>query len=352
MLDKRLSEQILSVGANWRDPKGGVAYVMANLAKHVYGIENFKCIVNSGGNNKISKLAINVKGLANYIYKLLSDKKIKIVHIHTASYNSFARASLFLNIAKKFGKKVILHIHGGGFKDYYQTDPEKILSTLQNADALAVLTNNWKEFFSGIGANHNIVVINNIIEKPDAISERKMGYPVRFLFLGAICDSKGIFDLVETIAEHKDSLRGKIELHIGGNGETKRLMDIVKDKQLEDIIKYHGFVAGEVKTKLFKTCNYYILPSYAEGLPLSIVEAMSYGMPVLSTPVGGIPEIVDSSVGTLFTPGNRIEIYDAIAAAVNCDVYQHKSELAKERATAFLPENVTSQIKDLYSILL
>ena len=87
MLTKNRSEAILSVGCEYKNPKGGVAQVMKNYEEYIF--PEFKCVVNSGGNNKVEKLFKALFGWLEMLFKLTFNKKIKIVHIHTASYNSF-----------------------------------------------------------------------------------------------------------------------------------------------------------------------------------------------------------------------------------------------------------------------
>ena len=78
------------------------------------------------------------------------DRKIKIVHIHTASYNSFKRSAWYVSLANFMRKKVLLHIHGGGFKEYYATNPQWISSVLNKCDGIITLSESWKEFFQGV----------------------------------------------------------------------------------------------------------------------------------------------------------------------------------------------------------
>lgn len=343
------SKHILTVGADWRNPKGGVAQVMANYANYIFGRDNFKCVVNSCGGNGIKKAWKAVYAMILMTWKMLVDNDIKIVHIHTASYNSFRRSSIFVKLAKWFDKKVILHIHGGGFKEYYQTNPKWILKELQQADALAVLSESWKKFFSSINANDNIQVINNVIPEPRKF-DMSIGFnmPIKLLFLGAVCDAKGIFDLLDVLNENKIRFNGKIELHIGGNDEIERLQQYIADNSLENMVKFHGWVDGETKASLLENCHYYILPSYTEGLPLSIIEALSYGKPVLSTPVGGIPEIINESIGILFKPGNRQEIKQLLEQVVSIKNYDSLSNNALHSSRKFQPEEVKKQLNQIY----
>mgnify|MGYP006982445944 CR=1 FL=1 len=98
MLSKEISSRVLSIGCSYKHPKGGVAQVMKNYEDYIY--PEFKCVVNSGGNNKIEKLLRAIGGWLEMLVKLLFDRQIKIVHIHTASYNSFKRSAIFLEVGQ------------------------------------------------------------------------------------------------------------------------------------------------------------------------------------------------------------------------------------------------------------
>ena len=100
--------------------RGGVAQVLDIYDKYIF--KDFRFIANSGGGG-FRNLRILLVSICRLIKQLLSKREIKIVHIHTASYNSFYRSAIFVSLSKLLGRKVILHIHGGGFKDFYKTNP-------------------------------------------------------------------------------------------------------------------------------------------------------------------------------------------------------------------------------------
>src|SRR5690606_27051470 len=127
----------------------------------------------------------------------------------------------------------------------------------------------------------------------------------KLLFLGTINDNKGIFDLLEAFYQNLVFFSGRVLLSIGGVGESARLQKEISEKELGQIVNYLGWVNHEDKRKQMTGCDLVILPSYNEGLPMVLLEAMSYGKPVIATPVGGIPEIVkQKSNGFLVAPGD------------------------------------------------
>ena len=309
-LPNEISKNILTIGCEYRPtPKGGVAQVICLYDNLIY--PKFKFIANSGEGNKFRKLWIAIESLLIMIWRCLVDKDLKIVHIHTASYNSFRRSVWFMRVAQFMHRKVVLHIHGGGFKDYYATDKEWVSKILNKADRLIVLSPFWKEFFDTIVEPSKVYVIENIIEYPQKKSVMKDGR-LHLLFLGLIADAKGIFDLLDVLREHKGEFNGRLVLHVGGNGEVDRFNQFVAEHNLGGLVSYEGWVSGDKKVDLLNLCDLYILPSYAEGVPLSILEAMSYDMAIVASNVGGIPELVNETNGIMFNPGDKDAIYQSL----------------------------------------
>lgn len=282
---------------------------------------------------------------------LLFHRKTKIVHIHTGSATSFKRSSYFVRLSKLMRKKVVLHMHGGGFEDYYKGNSGYVSSIIDKADAVVALTEKWKSFYDGIGCK-KVYIVPNIIEKP-RISSVTPSDKVQFLFLGLICDNKGIFDLLEILAANKTELRNRMILHVGGNGETGRLEAFIKEHGLENFVVFEGWVAGDKKTALLNMCDCYILPSYVEGLPISILEALSYGEFVVSTKVGGIPEIINPENGVLFSPGNKKELRDAIMQTIDRveNIRSSRKRIAST-VTGHLPDAVCRDLECMYMDLL
>ena len=285
--------------------------------------------------------------------------------MHTAAGSDFKRSARIINLAKTFGKKVILHSHASQFKEYYSKSNEKkktwIVDTLKKVDVLIALSESWKEYFVGIGVDSNkIIVLHNITAYPTVLDDSKNARkvdinnrPVRFLFMGEIGQRKGVFDIIRGLSTHRDEVIGKLELRIGGNKMETELRKSIEDGNLSKIVKFEGWISGEKKIELLNWADVYILPSFNEGLPISILEAMSYKMPIISTPVGGIPEVVDQNNGIIVTPGNDEEIYAAMKYYVYNKEYVavHGME-SYNRSEAYLPNFVLKHLKQIYETLL
>lgn len=349
-LSPQESKQVLTIGCSYNPPKGGIAQVMYTYSQSVFS--RFQCITNSGRGGRLKQLSHAIYALICVFFKLMTDKRIKIVHIHTASYVSFQRSSYFVRLAKLMKRKVVLHVHGGGFKEYYQTNPLWIRNILEKTDAIIALTEDWKTFFTNqVGVKH-VYVVPNIIEQPQQREIDKPKNVVQLLFLGSIVEQKGIFDLLDVLHEHKETLVGKIHLHVGGNHEVERLQRYIYDFQLENLVTYEGWVSGEKKITLLNMMDAFILPSYVEGLPISILESLSYGKPVITTPVGGIPEVVNENNGFLFAPGDKDAMFTILEEIINNPlVLKQKAAEAKASVLGNMPACVAASLHSIYSQL-
>lgn len=346
----KVFEKVLYIGTDYKNPRGGIASVLNTYSKFIHP---FKFVKTTRGNSSsLKKILYALNGYISLLWKLISDKRIKIVHIHSASENSFWRKSIAIRLAKAMNKKVIFHCHGGGFKKFRQKNPRKVDNILKNVDCVISLSNEWNEYFKSIGCKR-VMSVKNVIDDPKNDDCTKDGL-VHFLFLGLICDDKGIFDTLRALSNYKDELDGHIILHIGGNGQIERLKHEIKNLNIENLVRYEGWVDKERKQKLFNLADVYILPSYFEGVPISILEAESYHKPVITTNVGGIGSIVKNNESGLFvTPGDTVEIFQAMKMLADNETLRFQyGEAGYNISKDYLPEAVKRELIDCYSKVL
>lgn len=280
----------------------------------------------------------------------------KIVHLHGASGKSFVRKSLLVRWAKLLGYKVIFHCHSGNFKDYVKSrGREGVCRMLDKCDVIVALSKIWKEYFTSEFGYENVSVVNNIVSRPDSGHvAQSADCKLKLLFLGNICGNKGVFDLLDVMACHKGEMSGKVELHVGGVGEDERMRQFVAGHELAGMVKPLGWVTGAEKERELKECDVFVLPSYVEGLPVSILEAMANAKPVIATNVGAIPEIVaDGKSGMLFDAGDKEAMYKAIRHFMdNPDELPVFGQAGLKMVEAFYPQRVKSQLLQLYEDVL
>lgn len=351
------SKHVLMTGVYYKNNHpGGISAVVQYWSKYYEGLQYYPTYIEG---STVSKFFIFCKSYVKLVIKLMFDKKIKIVHIHTAAGTDFFRSSKIINIAKRFNKKVVLHSHASQFQVFYaEADDNKrkwIVNTLRKADVLIALSESWKNWFTQIGVNPDkITILHNITAYPQVKdSNRNASIPVRFLFMGEIGQRKGVFDIIRALSNHKSELEGKIELRIGGNKNEDQLLTAIKDGGLEKMVRFEGFATGTKKIELLNWADVYILPSFNEGLPISILEAMSYSMPIISTPVGGIPEVVNKKNGIIVTPGNDEEIFQAMKFySDNIERIELQGKESYKKVETYLPDYVLNYLKQIYKSLL
>ena len=299
---------ILQVGPSLKD-KGGMVTVMASimsspLAKK-YNIIHIPTYVYG---RKFLLFFISIFKII--FYKLIY--RVELVHIHMASYGSFYRKSIIIALCKILHIKVVLHCHGACFEKFYngvkKSKKKYIKKTLAKAEKIIVLSESWKDFFKTIVDENKIVVLYNSVNVPDKINRTELSKVPTGLFLGRIGERKGAYDLIEAV-KNLTNEGIKIKILMAGDGEIQKAKELIKNENLEDNIKILGWIDNNQKEQYLRSSDFYILPSYDEGMPMSVLEAMSYSLPVITTNVGGIPEIIqDKKNGIMIKPGDIKQI--------------------------------------------
>ena len=346
-------KQVLTIGPDYHTLKGGIASVLSVYADYD---KNFTFLPTYSSENNIVNILISPVKFFNIVWFLLTHPNYKIVHIHGASRISFYRKYLlFITLKYIVRRKVIYHIHGG---EYHEFIDESSLITkfyirhiLEKSDAVICLSVQWFDFFDKYYNIKNLYILNNIVSLPLKRSTKNDDDKrITFLLLGRIETRKGMFDLLEMIKNHKDYFNNKVIVKIGGDGEIEKLQNMIHEYRLETIVEYVGWVSGERKLDLLNKSDIYILPSYNEGLPISILEAMSFKMPIISTDVGGISTIVKNDEnGKLIMPGEQEALFEAMKFFVeHQEVIPQYGDISFQWVQDFFPEMVISNLHKIY----
>ncbi len=350
-----ISQSVLFIGPDYKNHRGGIGAV---LEEYSGWFSPFKFIPTYSNNSFFKRQFLFIYALIVYLKRLTFDPKIKIIHINSASRGSFYRKSIFVVFAKIFRKKAILHIHGGKFHLFYENSSRISRSYIKyifrKSNKIICLSPQWIDFFLLLVPRNKIFVLNNPVKlQPDNNDYNNNGI-VQLLFLGKLSENKGIYDLLSAISLLPEIQKNDLRLVIGGNGNETRLMKTIGDLNLQKIVFYKGWVSGKEKETLLKSSDVFILPSYNEGLPVSILEAMSYSKPIITTPVGGIPELVKNEYnGWLFDPGDISglkQIFNKIIC--NPDLVKEYGANSKEIVSEFSSANVLHKLAELYKLLM
>jgi glycosyltransferase involved in cell wall biosynthesis len=206
------------------------------------------------------------------------------------------------------------------------------LNTLQSVQRLVVLGEGWKAFFESIGVpRHRIVVLPNPVVLPDIVPARALKGKVRFVYFGLLSRRKGVFDLVEAVAKLSPACRARAEFVLAGNGGVSQLREHANKLGVRDVIEIREWVDPAERDRLLAEASAFVLPSHTEGLPMSLLEAMAWGLPPICTPVGSIPEyVVNGANGLLIEPGDVSQLTAVIEKMVSQDEDRvHMGRLAR-----------------------
>jgi glycosyltransferase involved in cell wall biosynthesis len=255
------------------------------------------------------------------------------VHVHTASFWSFRRLFFVMMLTRLRRKKLVIHLHGGQFDDYYRRafflEQWCIRLAFSGADRVVLLAEHLREKVNGVCQPERCLIIPNGVVVPE-LADTSLGQqsPQRMiLFLGDIVRRKGVYDLVDAVACINTQIPFNVVL--AGAGETQEVVGYAAAKQGAAHFTFPGWVSGAVKEALVRNALAFVLPSYAESMPMSILEAMSYGVPVVATTVGGIPEIIRHGIeGILVAPGD----VEGLARALQELLEDEAKRLAMSRA--------------------
>ncbi|MBM3309248.1 MAG: glycosyltransferase family 4 protein [Candidatus Altiarchaeales archaeon] len=255
--------------------------------------------------------------IAKFPFALIASRP-NLVHVQTPSYLAFWENAVYIVISRTLGFKTILHIQGGEFKLFYDNSgifKHAIKYAVNKADVVIVLSEFWKKLLSEFVDEGKIRVLNNPVDTTSFRLEKKRGDNIlRILFLGCYWKRKGIYDIMKAIPEVVKENK-KVLFTLAGESDIEEFKRICSEAGVEKYVRFAGVVEGKEKVEELVNSDIFILPSYNEGMPLAILEAMAAGLPVVASNVGSIPEVIEENVnGFLITPGDWKTLADKILA--------------------------------------
>ncbi len=301
--------KVLMVGNN-PSVKGGISSVITQLMEHDWAAQGItmKFIPTYIETDTIRKIAYFIQAYQK-IKKELKTRKPDVVHIHMSYKGSFIRKYRIHRLCLKYNVPDIIHLHGSEFKKWYDECADKrkhqIEKMLRESAAFIVLGEKWNKVIKEIEPRTNTIVVSNTVHIPEEKCEWQS--EITILFLGVLIKRKGVSDLLRAVKMLKEKQEGKrFKVIIAGTGEEEqKLKDEAKLLAIDDIVEFAGWTEGKKKKELLRKSQILVLPSYNEGLPIAILEAISYGLPVIATDVGDISSaVIDGKNGYLIQPGD------------------------------------------------
>lgn len=309
---------VLMIGVD-ESTKGGMWTVVENYLKDVSFVKrnNLVYIPTSITGCSIPKrILFTVKSYIRII-KAFKQTRFSILHVHMSERASIRRKGIAMKYARRHGAKVVLHMHGAEFEILYKAMSESrqkfVRKILNMADKVIILGEYWKQFISGLVDNPDkVCVVYNAVKIPSLYNYCENSN--RILFLGEVSKRKGIDILLAALKEKMSILSDTYCVDLYGRDAEGDIVEKIEKNGLSKWVKYCGWLDKEKKAYILATTSINVLPSYNEGLPMTILEAMSYGVPSISTSIAAIPEVINETNGILIEPGNS----EALANALEC----------------------------------
>ena len=335
------------------DTRGGIAAVVnAYRAQGLFERWPIDYVPSHRDGGAPRKLLAAVKALLAFVLLLCRQRRV-IIHVHCASHASFWRKSIFMALATLVKCPVILHLHGGGFARFYESEcgaagRRVIRFFLDRAACVIVVSEHWRAWIASVTENERVVCIPNPVPLAEASPEPRRGDIV--LFAGRMARGKGVFDLLDAVCALRASIPG-VRLVCAGGGDVESVARYARRLGIGAAVELTGWIGPAEMQSLMRRAAVFVLPSYAEGMPMSLLEAMAAGVPVVATRVGGIPDVVADGVnGFLVAPGDTAQLERVLRRMLLApDLGERIARAARESVRLrFAPGRVIAQVERIY----
>jgi glycosyltransferase involved in cell wall biosynthesis len=273
---------------------------------------------NEGPAARIARLLLSPWQLA----ARLVARRIDILHLNTSfDPKPYWRDAAYLGVARLLGRRVILQIHGGSLAhELFAGRPWSaalLRRVLRAADTVVALGKEEWQALRDFAPQARVERIPHaVVGVPaEALAARSAAAPqLQLLFLGRLDAAKGLYVLLDAVDLLVRAGR-QMRLVIAGDGpEEARLRSRIADLKLQPWVELAGARFGADKQALLSQAHVFVLPSFREGLPYALLEAMAAGMAPVVSAVGAVPDVVgDGEHGLLVAPKSISQLVDALA---------------------------------------
>jgi glycosyltransferase involved in cell wall biosynthesis len=303
--------------------------------------------------------------LLMYIRFLSSVGKYSLIHVNPSLIKkSFFRDGLLILISRLFHKKVLVYWHGWIDDIEYRIKNRFLYtwlfkSSFNKANASVVLGSVFETKLRTMGYENPIYretncADNRLLNEESTAAGRSLTAPIRLLFLSRIEETKGVYIAIDTLNLLNKISSDKYELLIAGNGS-----ELVKVKEYVALNKvlnvaFLGHVTGVKKHEVLKMTDILLFPTYYdEGLPLVILESMTYGIPVITRPMGGIPDILKDERNGFLTESKDPEIFSELVLKLSNTpaLYRTIANTNRKEAMEFTPDRFKQRLTAIYDSL-
>ena len=333
--------------------RGGISSVEQLICDYLPPYVSMRHVPTMEDGSAIAKASVFARGV-QILRRSLESLDPTIIHIHFASRGSTLRKVILAEMVARAGRPLVMHAHGSEFDSFHRKLPaavrRNVNRTLQRANVFITLSTQWRDFYveeCEISPSQ-IVVLPNPVRVPAEVVDRSGRPRVQFLHLGRLGERKGSYDLVNAFAGLPRAIRDRARLVLAGDGDVEGVRKLAEP--MGEQVEVHSWIDVHERDRLLRESDVFALPSRAEGVPMALLEAMANGLPSITSPVGGIPDVFRNGFdGLMVTPGN-VEQIRSVMTRLICDDSARVTagRNARERAFAFDVHVYARRLADIY----
>ncbi|RTL33118.1 MAG: glycosyltransferase [Burkholderiales bacterium] len=323
MRENSNNNRFIYLACPWAPMGGGMYKVVDYLIQAQRpgaGSADLRVLDTRGGGRAVLSWPVLLLALCKVLWGRLSGRLVG-VHVNMAERLSLFRKGAVVLFARALGLPVVLHLHAAQLHHFYRSLPRVLQALVRrifaSASVVVVLGEQARKFVIdelGVPGNRVQVLINGVPGNRVERRIRRHGQAFNILFLGNLMERKGVSDLLKALASPElASRRGQWHARFAGGGDVPHYKALAASLNAPDCVEFVGWADQARAAHLIAQADVLILPSYDEGLPLVILEALAKGVAVICTPVGEIPAVLTDGLNALFVQPGKI---DEIARAL------------------------------------
>lgn len=312
--------KILINTPNWKNPKRG------GVNSHYYGLRpywtedvRYNIVGKRNGPEGTGKYWLPWDIIKTTVKIIFYRPNVFVVN-PSLGESAIKRDSIFVNIAHALGRKVVVHFHGFNVNYAPKIDVHVFLKKFRHANGFIVLSNSIKRQLEEWGVSRPIYlsttkVDDRMIEGYD-INQRE-GKIKNVLYLGRVEKEKGIYISLDVYALLQQKYPDLSFTVVGAGKELEKAKQYAEKKSIKNII-FTGSLTGKALTEQFKNADLYLFTSFHEGMPTSVLEAMCFGLPIITRPVGGLVDFFENGkMGQMVDSFEAVDFLDPIERIIS-----------------------------------
>lgn len=302
---------------------------------------------------------------ARFLAAIIKKRNIRVVHINTGpDQRALLRDAVLIFLAKLGRKRVLVQVHGR-MSDYQMTPRAKRVTekALSLSDQILVFSRfDQAKLEAAMTSSNKVMTFPNAIKVSDFLENGedlrgKLGIPPQnrvVLFLARLVKEKGIYEVLKAIPAIVEKFDAVTFLFAGDGPEKDNFIVESRNNNLMKWVIFAGSLSYSEVIKAFRTADILVLPSYSEGMPMSVLQALAAGVSIVATPVGALPDFLrDGENGFLVQVKDHVQLAEKVLILLENDTLRQRIALANiELAKArFDIDAVTSQLDELYHMI-